>query len=201
MSLLLGLYTKHAARCPLDRHHSMEEAKEVHRCLKVSAGMFLGIKENLLPRLPASPEKGVDSDPRVVEAYAQQSQGEAQEGEYIYHSLISLFIFTEYSLLYCLTVTLARALELGHKPAVVYALSSETSKLFTVAGEQQWLNPSHHYLSLPTADSLKTLDPSQFAKWTVYLQLKATFYESYVREHCTDYNHSSLSFSDRHTVS
>ena len=33
---------------------------------------------------------------------------------------------------------------------------------------------------LPVADSLKTLDPTQFAKWTIYLQLKAAFYESYV---------------------
>lgn len=31
-------------------------------------------------------------------------------------------------------VTLARALELGHKPGVVSALSIETSELFTLAG-------------------------------------------------------------------
>ena len=59
---------------------SMEEAKEVHRSLKMAAGMFLNVKESLVPRLPASSEKGTDTDVRVVEAYAQQSQAEAQEG-------------------------------------------------------------------------------------------------------------------------
>ena len=58
----------------------MEEAKEVHRSLKLAAGMFLHIKEQLLPKLPATPEKGTDFDTRVVEAYASQSQAEAQEG-------------------------------------------------------------------------------------------------------------------------
>ena len=32
-------------------------------------------------------------------------------------------------------VTLARALELKHKPSVIYSLAIETSKLFTVAGK------------------------------------------------------------------
>ena len=58
-------------------------------------------------KLPASPEKGVDTDPRVVEASAQMSQAEAQE------------------------VTLAHPLELGHKPAVVTSLAIETSAIFT----------------------------------------------------------------------
>ena len=43
--------------------------------------MFLHVKDNLLPKLPATPEKGVDTDTRVVEAYANQSQAEAQEGK------------------------------------------------------------------------------------------------------------------------
>ena len=60
-----------------------------------------------MPKLPASPEKGVDTDPRVIEAHAQMSQVEAQE------------------------VTLARALELGYKPAVVTSLAIETSAIFT----------------------------------------------------------------------
>ena len=88
---------------------TLDEAKEVHRSLKLAAGMFLNIKDHLLPKLPASPEKGVDTDSRVVEAYAQMSQGEAQE------------------------VTLARALELGHKPAVVTSLAVETAAIFTQA--------------------------------------------------------------------
>ena len=32
-------------------------------------------------------------------------------------------------------VTLARALELGHKPSVVFSLARKTSGLFTLAGE------------------------------------------------------------------
>ena len=90
---------------------TIEEAKEVHRSLKLAAGMFLSVKDHILPKLPASPEKGVDTDTRVVEAYAQMSQAEAQE------------------------VTLARALELGHKPAVVTSLALETSTLFVLACE------------------------------------------------------------------
>ena len=87
----------------------LDQAKEVHRSLKLAAGMFLTVKDHLLPKLPASTEKGVDTDSRVVEAYAQMSQGEAQE------------------------VTMARALELGHKPAVVTSLAMETSEIFTQA--------------------------------------------------------------------
>lgn len=131
-------HTKHAATIATSDSITLEEAKEVHRSLKLAAGMFLSVKDHLLPKLPASPEKGVDTDARVVEAYAQMSQGEAQE------------------------VTLARALELGHKPAVVTSLAIETASIFTQA-----------------ADALKTLDPNQFGKWTHYLTLKASFYESY----------------------
>ena len=58
----------------------LEQAKEVHRSLKMAAGMFLHVKEVLLPKLPPSPEKGNDTDTRVVEAYVLQSQAEAQEG-------------------------------------------------------------------------------------------------------------------------
>lgn len=94
---------------------TLEEAKEVHRSLKLAAGMFLNIKDHILPKLPASTEKGVDTDSRVVEAYAQMSQGEAQE------------------------VTLARALELGHKPAVVTSLALETSAIFTQACQWEGL--------------------------------------------------------------
>ena len=143
---------------------TVEEAKEVHRSLKLAAGMFLHIKEQLLPKLPATPEKGTDFDTRVVEAYASQSQAEAQEGWNEGHvhglrewqPLPSTHTHTH-------TVTLGRALELGHKPTVVSALSAETGQQFTLAG-----------------DALKTLDPHQFGKWTSYLALKAAFYEAYV---------------------
>ena len=77
-------HTKHAAVLAGKDDISMEEAKEVHRSLKMAAGMFLNMKESLVPRLPASTEKGTDADLRVVEAYAQQSQAEAQEGTTIW---------------------------------------------------------------------------------------------------------------------
>lgn len=94
---------------------TIEEAKEVHRSLKLAAGMFLNVKDNLLPKLQATAEKGVDTDPRVVEAYAQQAQGEAQE------------------------VTIGRALEMGHKPSVVFSLAMETSAIFKQASEWKGL--------------------------------------------------------------
>lgn len=71
---------KHATHVATTDEITMEEAKEVHRSLKLSAGMFLHVKESLVTRLPASTEKGVDCDARVIEAYAQQAQAEAQEG-------------------------------------------------------------------------------------------------------------------------
>ena len=36
-------------------------------------------------------------------------------------------------------VTLARALELKHKPSVIYSLAVETSKIFTVAGRWSYM--------------------------------------------------------------
>lgn len=73
--------------------------------------MFLNVKESLLPKLQATPDKGVDTDQRVVEAYAQQAQGEAQE------------------------VTIGRALEMGHKASVIFSLAMETSVIFKQACE------------------------------------------------------------------
>lgn len=76
-------HMKHATHVATTDEITMEEAKEVHRSLKLSAGIFLHIKESLVTRLPASTEKGVDTDSRVIEAYAQQAQAEAQEGTII----------------------------------------------------------------------------------------------------------------------
>ncbi len=162
---------------------TLEEAKEVHRSLKLAAGMFLHVKDHLLPKLPASPEKGVDTDSRVVEAYAHQSQAEAQEGAQALmgcrHVLLGGLKLTVLPI-----VTLARALELGHKPSVVSSLAAETAQLFTLAGEWHWFQcmPGAHLLYTYGAagEALKTLDPAQFSKWSSYLQLKADFYESCV---------------------
>ena len=81
--------------------------------------MFLSVKNHLLPKLSASPEKGVDTDTRVVEAYSQMSQAEAQEV-----TLLARALKLE-----------DRALKLNHKPDVIIPLALETSSLFTMAGE------------------------------------------------------------------
>ena len=61
-------------------------------------------------------------------------------------------------------VTLARAVELKHKNSLISALSSETSKMFMMAG-----------------DHLSTLDQLQVGKWKKYSGIKEAFYKSYVR--------------------
>ena len=38
----------------------------------------------MLPKLPPTTEKGVDYDPRIVDAYANQFQAEAQESESLF---------------------------------------------------------------------------------------------------------------------
>ena len=76
-------HTKHAANIAASDSIDLEQAKEVHRSLKLAAGMFLSIRDNLLQKLPATPVKGNDTDARVVDAYAQQTQAEAQEGGWV----------------------------------------------------------------------------------------------------------------------
>ncbi len=86
VSMVMNLaiwHMKHASHVATTDDITMEEAKEVHRSLKLSAGIFLHAKESLASRLPASTEKGVDTDSRVIEAYAQQAQAEAQEGKIV----------------------------------------------------------------------------------------------------------------------
>ena len=50
------------------------------------------------------------------------------------------------------------------------------------------------------ADALKTLDPNQFGKWTHYLTLKASFYESYVSLYSEVWLQIYLAPGNRHTV-
>ncbi|XP_064402696.1 BRO1 domain-containing protein BROX-like [Halichondria panicea] len=126
-------HTKHAAHIAMDDSISVDQAKEVHRSLKLAAGMFLNVKETLLPKLQATPDKGVDTDQRVVDAYAQQAQGEAQE------------------------VTIGRALEMGHKASVIFSLAMETAAIFKQAADAlKTLDPVlfgkwGHYLGLKAA--------------------------------------------------
>ncbi|KXJ17469.1 BRO1 domain-containing protein BROX [Exaiptasia diaphana] len=105
-------YTKHAAKMAAKEDITMEEAKEVHTCLRTAGGMFQYVKDGLLSQLgDISAEKGADTDGRVLEAYKMQCVAEAQE------------------------VTVARAVELKHKASLVASLANETSGLFTSAGD------------------------------------------------------------------
>ncbi|KAK3741275.1 hypothetical protein QZH41_012577 [Actinostola sp. cb2023] len=104
--------TKHAAKVAGKEDITMDEAKEVHTCLRTAGGMFQYVKDSLLPKLgDISAEKGADTDARVIEACKMQCVAEAQE------------------------VTVARAVELKHKASLIASLANETSGLFTAAGD------------------------------------------------------------------
>ncbi|XP_054569095.1 BRO1 domain-containing protein BROX isoform X2 [Eptesicus fuscus] len=79
-------YTKYASRLAGKENITEEEAKEVHRSLKIAAGIFKHLKESHIPRLITPAEKGRDLEARLMEAYIIQCQAEAQED----HTLSSL---------------------------------------------------------------------------------------------------------------
>ncbi|XP_064449914.1 BRO1 domain-containing protein BROX isoform X2 [Mirounga angustirostris] len=86
-----------------------DEAKEVHRSLKIAAGIFKHLKESHIPKLITPAEKGRDLEARLLEAYVVQCQAEAQE------------------------VTIARAIELKHAPGLIAALAYETANFYQKA--------------------------------------------------------------------
>lgn len=61
-------------------------------------------------------------------------------------------------------VTIARAIEMKHKASLISSLANHTLVLFKSATE-----------------AIRTLKNKAYQKWLVYLQLKASVYESYVR--------------------
>ena len=63
-----------------------------------------------MTRLLEAADTGTDMDVRVLEAYLNQCQAEAQE------------------------VTIARAIELKHSPSLIAGLCAETAKMFKLAG-------------------------------------------------------------------
>ncbi|XP_054153270.1 BRO1 domain-containing protein BROX-like [Oppia nitens] len=102
--------TKHCAQLAAKSDITMETAKECHSCLRKAAGILTAIQNEWCDRLlEKSFSAGSDLDPRVLSAYIQQCQAEAQE------------------------VTIARAIELKHSPTLISALANETSKLFLAA--------------------------------------------------------------------
>uniref|UniRef100_A0A669C618 BRO1 domain-containing protein BROX n=1 Tax=Oreochromis niloticus TaxID=8128 RepID=A0A669C618_ORENI len=104
--IFLLLYSAHV--CLL---HSVSEteAKDVHRSLKIAAGIFKNLKDVHIPRLITPAEKGRDLEPRVIDAYIIQCQAEAQE------------------------VTIARAIELKHNATIIAALAFETANFYQKA--------------------------------------------------------------------
>nr|XP_020741566.1 BRO1 domain-containing protein BROX isoform X2 [Odocoileus virginianus texanus] len=79
-------YTKYASRLAGKENITEDEAKEVHRSLKIAAGIFKHLKESHIPKLITPAEKGRDLEARLIEAYIIQCQAEAQED----HALSSL---------------------------------------------------------------------------------------------------------------
>lgn len=103
-------FTKHAAKLAAREDPSMEEAKEVHKCLRIAAGIFTYVKNDLSIKLEDI-DNGTDVDIRVIDAYIHQCTAEAQE------------------------VTTARAIELKHAASLIAALAYETSQMFTKADD------------------------------------------------------------------
>ncbi|XP_010083075.1 PREDICTED: BRO1 domain-containing protein BROX isoform X2 [Pterocles gutturalis] len=88
-----------------------DEAKDVHRSLKIAAGIFKHLKESHIPKLITPVEKGRDLEARLLDSYIIQCQAEAQE------------------------VTIARAIELKHNPGLIAALAYETANFYQKADQ------------------------------------------------------------------
>lgn len=102
-------YTKYASRLAGKENITEDEAKDVHRSLKIAAGIFKHLKESHIPKLLTQAEKGQDLEARLIDAYIIQCQAEAQE------------------------VTIARAIELKHAPGLIAALAYETASFYQKA--------------------------------------------------------------------
>ncbi|XP_053503675.1 BRO1 domain-containing protein BROX [Ictalurus furcatus] len=102
-------HTKFASRLAGKENITEDEAKDVHKNLKIAAGIFKYLKEVQIPRLITPVEKGRDMEPRVIDTYIVQSQAEAQE------------------------VTIARAIELKHNAGLIAALALETANYYQKA--------------------------------------------------------------------
>lgn len=104
-------YTKYASRLAGKEDITEDEAKDVHRSLKIAAGIFKHLKECHIPKLITPVEKGRDLEARLIDSYIIQCQAEAQE------------------------VTIARAIELKHNPGLIAALAYETANFYQKADQ------------------------------------------------------------------
>ncbi|XP_074805318.1 BRO1 domain-containing protein BROX isoform X2 [Natator depressus] len=125
-------YTKYASRLAGKEDITEDEAKDVHRSLKIAAGIFKHLKESHIPKLITPVEKGRDLEARLIDSYIIQCQAEAQE------------------------VTIARAIELKHNPGLIAALAYETANFYQKADQMlSSLDPAYtikwrKYLHLKT---------------------------------------------------
>uniref|UniRef100_A0A8C1T628 BRO1 domain-containing protein BROX n=1 Tax=Cyprinus carpio TaxID=7962 RepID=A0A8C1T628_CYPCA len=69
-------YTKFASRLAGKENITEDEAKDVHKSLRIAAGIFKTLKETHIPRLITPAEKGRDLEPRVIDTYIVQIQAE-----------------------------------------------------------------------------------------------------------------------------
>ncbi|XP_011499257.1 PREDICTED: BRO1 domain-containing protein BROX-like [Ceratosolen solmsi marchali] len=147
ISVILGLwFMKHAAMIASKNDITMSEAKEVYIMMRRAAGIFTFVQTEFLPQLSNPSPLGSDLDPRVINAYVNQCTAEAQE------------------------VTVARAVELKHKPSLISALANETSKLFFDA-----------------ANTLRSFKAEISGQWIKYLEFKSKFYQSYSYNYCGEH--------------
>lgn len=127
--------TKHAAYvAAILNEPSEKEAKEIHKSLKMAAGQFKFVQENLVTKLIRSDANKLldfyDTTDVILNTYVNQSKAEAQE------------------------ITIARAIELKHSPGLICSIANSTSMLFQSAADnlktldkgiiQKW----HQYLTL-----------------------------------------------------
>ncbi|XP_075556006.1 BRO1 domain-containing protein BROX-like [Dermacentor variabilis] len=104
-------HMKHASSIAAKEDINMDEAKDVHKCLRKAAGYFSAMKDKYVGQLRQQPVPGSDLDSRVSTAYINQCTAEAQE------------------------VTIGRAIEMKHAPGLISALAHETSKMYTSAAD------------------------------------------------------------------
>ena len=65
-------FMKHAAMLAARPDPAMEEAKEVHTCLRKAAGLVKFVQDSLVPQLSEKTVDGGDLDGRVCTAYINQ---------------------------------------------------------------------------------------------------------------------------------
>ncbi|VDP47641.1 unnamed protein product [Schistosoma curassoni] len=104
-------YTKHAAKVASNENVSEDEAKDVHLSLKTAAGLFNLLRTKYMHEFTEFVPNS-DMDPNILDAYINQSLAEAQE------------------------ITVARAIELKHKPYLIAGLANETAKFYEKCGFQ-----------------------------------------------------------------